>query len=216
MRPRLTYANIMATVAVFLALVSGAYAATQLPKNSVGTKQLKNGAVTGAKVKPGSLKADAFAAGQLPSGPQGPTGVPGPRGDAGRSALETLRSEETVHGVWSLVGREPGGGISYNTTSPTFPIPAPQPVNSEHVVVAGNDSVSGDGCIGSAAEPFAAPGFVCIYSSHASGTTAAEGLGALAKVGAPSSTDGSKFGFAILVEGEETWVANGAWAYTAP
>jgi hypothetical protein len=54
---RLTYANVMATVAVFIALGGGAYAATQVKKNSVGTKQLKNNAVTGAKVKDGSLSA---------------------------------------------------------------------------------------------------------------------------------------------------------------
>jgi hypothetical protein len=54
-RTRLSYANVMATVAVFLALGGGAYAATQLKKNSVGTQQLKNSSVTGEKVKDGSL-----------------------------------------------------------------------------------------------------------------------------------------------------------------
>ena len=52
---KLTYANVMATIAVFIALGGGAYAATQLKKNSVGTKQLKKNAVTGAKVKDQSL-----------------------------------------------------------------------------------------------------------------------------------------------------------------
>ena len=51
----LTYANVMATVAVFLALGGGAMAATNLGKNSVGTKQLKKNSVTGAKVKRGTL-----------------------------------------------------------------------------------------------------------------------------------------------------------------
>jgi hypothetical protein len=55
LRAKLNYANVMATVAVFLALGGGAYAATQLKKNSVGTAQLKNNSVTGAKVKDGSL-----------------------------------------------------------------------------------------------------------------------------------------------------------------
>lgn len=41
-RQRLSYANVMSTIAVFLVLGGGAaFAATQLPKNSVGTKQLK-------------------------------------------------------------------------------------------------------------------------------------------------------------------------------
>jgi hypothetical protein len=55
-RPRLTYANVVATLALVLAVGgASAFAATQLAKNSVGTKQLKNNAVTGAKVKNGSL-----------------------------------------------------------------------------------------------------------------------------------------------------------------
>jgi hypothetical protein len=51
MRPRLTYANVMATVAVFIALGGASYAAFKLPKNSVGSKQLKKNSVTTAKIK---------------------------------------------------------------------------------------------------------------------------------------------------------------------
>jgi hypothetical protein len=88
-RKRLTYANVMSSIAVFLVLGGGAaIAAGQLGKNSVGSKQLKKnavttakikkGAVTGAKVKAGSLKASNFAAGQLPAGPKGDKGDTGP------------------------------------------------------------------------------------------------------------------------------------------
>jgi hypothetical protein len=52
----LSYANVMATIAVFLALGGGAYAATRLPKNSVGSKQIKKNAVTSIKVKNHSLR----------------------------------------------------------------------------------------------------------------------------------------------------------------
>ncbi|MGN6216377.1 MAG: hypothetical protein ACTHN7_05405 [Solirubrobacterales bacterium] len=55
MRRRLNYANVMATIAVFAAIGGSAYAATQLPKNSVGAKQLKKNAVTTAKVKDGAI-----------------------------------------------------------------------------------------------------------------------------------------------------------------
>jgi hypothetical protein len=55
MRPKLTYANVMATIAVFIALGGASYAATQLPKNSVGAKQLKDGSVTTAKIKEGAV-----------------------------------------------------------------------------------------------------------------------------------------------------------------
>jgi hypothetical protein len=57
-KARLSYANIVATLALVLALGgASAFAATQLAKNSVGTKQLKKNAVTGEKVRNGSLSA---------------------------------------------------------------------------------------------------------------------------------------------------------------
>lgn len=80
LRQRLTFANVIACLALFVALGSGAYAATQLPKNSVGSKQIKKNAVNGAKVKDRSLQAVDFKEGQLPAGPQGPKGDPGAPG----------------------------------------------------------------------------------------------------------------------------------------
>jgi hypothetical protein len=81
---KLTYANVVATLALILALGGGAaWAATQLPRNSVGTKQLKKGAVTAAKVKSGSLLAKDFKAGQLRTGATGATGAPGAPGATG-------------------------------------------------------------------------------------------------------------------------------------
>lgn len=49
-RKRLTYANVMSSIAVFL-VVGGATAFAALGKNTVGTKQLKKNAVTAAKIK---------------------------------------------------------------------------------------------------------------------------------------------------------------------
>ncbi len=81
MRPRATYANVTATLALVVALGGGAYAATALPKNSVGAAQLKKDAVTSVAVKDRSLLARDFKAGQLPAGPQGPAGAAGTAGD---------------------------------------------------------------------------------------------------------------------------------------
>src|SRR5215207_8793227 len=51
-RKRLTYANVMSSIAVFLILGGAtAIAANQLGKNSVGSKQIKKNAVTSAKIK---------------------------------------------------------------------------------------------------------------------------------------------------------------------
>jgi hypothetical protein len=51
-RKRLTYANVMSSIAMFLVIGGAtAFAATELAKNSVGTKQLKKEAVATAKIK---------------------------------------------------------------------------------------------------------------------------------------------------------------------
>jgi hypothetical protein len=78
LRSKLTYANVMVSLLAFVVLGGGAaYAATQLAKNSVGSKQLKKNSVTSAKVKDGTLKQQDFGAGNLPEGPRGPQGVAG-------------------------------------------------------------------------------------------------------------------------------------------
>jgi hypothetical protein len=61
LKARLTYANVMATIAVFIALGSGAYA-VKLKKHSVGTKQLKGRAVTERKIADSAVTAAKLAA----------------------------------------------------------------------------------------------------------------------------------------------------------
>jgi hypothetical protein len=71
LRPRFTYANVVATLALFLVLTGGAaYAATHLAKNSVGSRQLKKNSVTGAKIKDGTItgaKINLGTLGKVPS-----------------------------------------------------------------------------------------------------------------------------------------------------
>jgi hypothetical protein len=71
-RGKLTYSNVVATLALFLILAGGsAVAAKQmLPKNSVGTKQIKNNAITGTKIKNGAItgaKISTSSLGTVPS-----------------------------------------------------------------------------------------------------------------------------------------------------
>jgi hypothetical protein len=54
---RLTYSNVVSTVCLFVVLGGGAYAASQLPDHSVGTRQLKRDAVRGPQVANRSLHA---------------------------------------------------------------------------------------------------------------------------------------------------------------
>jgi hypothetical protein len=81
----LSYANVMATLGVFIALGGASYAAVALPAHSVGTKQLKKNAITASKVRNGSLLAADFKADQLPAGAQGPVGPQGPKGEKGET-----------------------------------------------------------------------------------------------------------------------------------
>jgi hypothetical protein len=71
----------MATIAIFVALGGGAYAAFKLPANSVGSRQLKNSAVTPKKVARATIK--LFKGQKGAPGPKGAQGVQGPQGVQG-------------------------------------------------------------------------------------------------------------------------------------
>src|SRR5215212_5248730 len=87
-RSRLTYANVMATIAVFVALGGSSYAAlTVTGKNvrnrSLTAKDIKKNSLTSAEVRDRALLAKDFKTGQLPAGPQGAKGDKGNAGQAG-------------------------------------------------------------------------------------------------------------------------------------
>ena len=99
-RFRITYANVMATIAVFIALGGTSYAlavgtigSRELKDNGVRSKDIRNNGVRGKDVRAGairssdvanfSLLAKDFARNQLPAGSQGPKGDPGPQGPKG-------------------------------------------------------------------------------------------------------------------------------------
>jgi hypothetical protein len=105
-RSRLSYANVMATIAVFIALGGGAYAAIKLPANSVGSRQIKANAISSSKVKPRSLLASDFRAGQLPRGRQGPQGAQGSQGLPGTNGAAGPTGASGTPG-------EPGSAAAY-------------------------------------------------------------------------------------------------------
>jgi hypothetical protein len=73
-RSKLTYSNVVASLALFAAL-GGVAVAAGLPKNSVGPKQLKSNAVTAAKIKNGAVTSRKLAHGAVIAGKLGPNSV---------------------------------------------------------------------------------------------------------------------------------------------
>jgi hypothetical protein len=89
----------VALLALFVALGGTSYAAVKLPKNSVGTKQIKSKAVTPKKVSPATIRLFKGQKGSTgnagPAGTQGPKGDPGSAGPAG-TVVARVRGNSTV------------------------------------------------------------------------------------------------------------------------
>jgi hypothetical protein len=71
---KISYSNVIATIALFIAL-GGVAVAASLPKNSVGTQQLKRGAVTAADLRKGAVRAGKLAPKSVVAGKLGPNAV---------------------------------------------------------------------------------------------------------------------------------------------
>jgi hypothetical protein len=100
-RARLTYANTMSTLAVFIALGGSAYAAATLPRNSVGSTQLRSNAVGTSEIRSGAVRSSeirdrsvgvrdiSVSARASLRGAQGPAGPAGTPATAYRAAVNT-------------------------------------------------------------------------------------------------------------------------------
>jgi hypothetical protein len=110
LRSCLSYANVMATLAVFVALGGSAYAAFTLPSNSVGSRQLKNGAVTPKKVARTTIK--LF---------KGQKGAPGPKGDQGARGAQGVQGRKGIQGP---IGPSNVYFTSSTTLGATLTVPA--------------------------------------------------------------------------------------------
>lgn len=113
-RRRLSYANVMATFAAFMALGGVSYAAVTLPRDSVGTKQLRPDSVTNSKLTNGSVGQNELRrrsvtdralsssirselAKRAATGARGPSGPPGP--GAGRVRYSATGSASPTTGT---------------------------------------------------------------------------------------------------------------------
>ena len=187
-RRRLNYANVVATLALFLAMSGGAaYAASHYLITS--TKQIKPSVLASLKGKPGPAGAPGApgaagtngtgtpgaAGGPGPKGETGKEGPPGPKGENGKNGSPgpegpegvcakehcTLPSNTTETGVWaSNVGLK-------ETEVQLVPISLPVPLATGakvafHLVEEATGSAPPE-CPGTVAKPEAAPGNLCVY-----------------------------------------------------
>lgn len=102
-------AMVVACTALIVALGGTGYAAINLPRNSVGNRQLRANAVTSGKVRNGSLTSKDFKASSRPggsTGPRGPRGPEGPKGDSAPGAIPRagFASRDPVAGGVGAIG----------------------------------------------------------------------------------------------------------------
>ena len=123
-------AMVVACLALLVALGgTGMAAATQVARNSVGTPQLKDGAVSNAKIRNNavnstkvaarSLLRSDFAPGQLPAGPVGPQGPAGPAGAAGAAGPAGVIGAITDRTASVVVDGGTGENGAYNSSRVT-------------------------------------------------------------------------------------------------
>src|ERR1700761_6414319 len=112
-RKRLTYANVMSSIAVFLVLAGGtAFAASHLGKESVGTKQLKKEAVTAAKLKNGAVSGSKIAPGAVDASKINAAGLAVP--NAGHAGAADSATNATNAANAGALGGVPASGYARN------------------------------------------------------------------------------------------------------
>ena len=102
---KLTYANVMATAAVFLALGGTATAGVMITG-----RQVKNGSLTGRDIRDRSPTAVDFASGQLPPGGAGAQGAQGAQGERGAQGSQGDRGVDGTQGVQGVAGADGAAG----------------------------------------------------------------------------------------------------------
>ncbi len=102
-RRKLTYANVVSTLCLFIVLGGGAYAASKLKNNSVTTQKIRNGAVSNSKLADGAVTSSKLADGAVSRGKlaSGISQCPG----AMTKVLVDLCVDSTDRG---------GGGVNWN------------------------------------------------------------------------------------------------------
>ncbi len=185
-RGRITPSVAISFTALLIALGGTSYAVTKLPANSVGTKQIRTGAVTSSDVKNGSLRQADFRRGQL-------TPKVVPRGTTLRGAYALRGDSGTLQ-----------TGISFGTGLASAP--------TANYIVAG--ASGGSQCPGTTAAPAAAAGQLCVYEATADNANTRVIFDTTTGTNDVATTFGAGIGATAVNIGQDTRVRD--WAVTAP
>jgi hypothetical protein len=225
-RSKLTYANVMATIAVFMVLTGIGFAVAALPKKSVGKRQLKNGAVTSrkihknavvaSKIKTSAVGRSEIASGAVNTGKISNQSVTRAKiADSAIPLLGTLRTGQTLRGTFNVgaagtvAAETEHDGISFQFPLNNTPT-APQ---ANVIDLFTNPSASTASCSGVSGgnqqTPNAASGQLCVYVTGQTNLAAANPV---------TLENVSRLGFGLNVKGGAggDFVATGFWAVTAP
>jgi hypothetical protein len=177
-RRRLTYANVVATLALVIAVSGGtAFAASRLIKGS----QIAKGTITAANIRKQTLSSALFAKGVLQSGPRGATGAPGPAGAPGTPGTPGAAGTAIAYAavVINSVGNPAlqSGAVGFTTvTSPNpneFCLNIPANINGAYPVV--SNLGGGNTATFTVASPQQCPGGLEI--GNVAGNTLSPGMG---------------------------------------
>ncbi len=235
-RRRFSFTNVVMTIVLVFTMTGGALAASrylitstkQISPNVLrelkAAKEVAGGAIgqPGPAGKEGPTGREGPTGKEGPTGREGPAGKEGPQGKEGRSGpvppSGTLEADETETGAWEIsTGAEenPVAAISF-----AIPLPAALGESHVHYVEKGG---TGPTCPGTAEEPMAEPGNLCVYQVFTENIMLEGGLAKGALIANPgeaplSGTPGAAPSGALVrlkaETGAKSVYAYGTWAVT--
>lgn len=233
-------AFVISLVALFVALGGTGYAALRLPRNSVGTIQIRNGAVIAPKIRNGTIVGAKLRNGTVTAGKINVKGLSVPNATHATEAVTamtaatastattatsatsastattagtattalspgTLASGKTETGVYSVDFEAAKIGDA-GSAAITFPFPLAAAPTVEWLAPGTSDA----NCAGSATNPQAAAGYLCLYASTTDTNVAAY----CATACGAAYTFGALPTLTAINPGRTT--SAGTWAVTAP
>jgi hypothetical protein len=239
-RPRLTYANVVATIALFAALGGVSYAATSLPKNSVGTDQIQAEAVRTGKLAENAVTVSRLSQGvreRIAAEGAAPTATSTPESVKHAESADTATTAGTAARADTAKDAEALGGQPADQYLTADSVMQPGQTEAGDYIAAASNGQAGtvlvqfwphlpeslqEGHIvvipegGSTTEcpgpGQAAASYMCVYQSFNQGMTFESFISTM-----PGSI------YAGPLSGVMTWRSNqsngllrGTWAYTAP